>query len=413
MSETNHLTREEQAILRGRCVVIAGHGELAVLVTRRLAAWGIGSFVLLSSTQGGSRDTQDLLIRAIQESGKGALIHVAQVARFDSGDYLYPGEIDLMVDCCALAQEHTGLENACRAQGVPIVLAFSDEKVILTGLIDPYAGSLSLIFGSENETRTVEDLIGQQARASKEQSCFDSQEPTALTPLECATGEVERHGLEALLGRASYFAATLDICNRAGGRSKSCPMPVCIPRYPRLVLIGADRRNLGKTSLCAALTREFVQRGRPVRALKIQNERQVETARVLEESPDRTKRGVRALFDSGCERIVRLTATRDQIRDALPAVLDDLYETMGQDGVLLCESSTARQFLQPGYFVHLTAGEMNIKTSALRSRRLADRTLTLPFTDEDVTRLAEQVDKIIRPGVNVNKRRGFSPNDLQ
>ena len=106
MSEINHLISEERETLGGRFVVVVGHGLLAVPATRRLAVSGIGSFLLLASTQSQSQETQSELIQTIQEFGADALIRIVQVGRFDTGDYLYPDEIDLVVDCCVRAKDH-------------------------------------------------------------------------------------------------------------------------------------------------------------------------------------------------------------------------------------------------------------------------------------------------------------------
>lgn len=394
MSEINHLISEERETLGGRFVVVVGHGLLAVPATRRLAVSGIGSFLLLASTQSQSQETQSELIQTIQEFGADALIRIVQVGRFDTGDYLYPDEIDLVVDCCVRAKDHEALEQACRAHGVPMVLAFADENVTLTGLVDPYAESLAMIFGMEGETNSVKHFMAEHACVPGDRE-RDLEQSVDRSVVEYAAWEIERHALDVILGRASFFESSLENCDRTTGRLKRYHMPVRIPRYPRIVLVGSDRRKLAKTSLCVALARELTCLGRPVRMLKIQNKGQAEPVQVLEESPHETKESVRDLFDAGCERVVRLIATDGTMRDALPCVLDDLYETMSPDGVLLCESSTARQFLQPGFFIHLTAGDRDIKTSALRSRRLADRTIVSPFTDGDAASLAQQIDEIV------------------
>ncbi|HZK41835.1 MAG TPA: hypothetical protein VFD14_02560, partial [Clostridia bacterium] len=104
-----------------------------------------------------------------------------------------------------------------------------------------------------------------------------------------------------------------------------------------------------------------------------------------------SKASIQALFKAGSQEIWRLLVRENELAGALADALAQIYETMDQKGILLCESNSARRFLQPGLFIHLMSPHGQVKASAVRTRRLADRMLMSPFTEEDVDRLMEQI----------------------
>lgn len=359
--------------LSARCLLIAGSGSLALPVTRLMAAAGVPSFVFLTSLSDTGPNPPDHLVEAVREAGTGAGIRLIQVPRLDRDAHLFPQEVDFLLDCASRREDHLALESACRAQGLPLALACEEGERLLTGLVDPYAGSLACLFGAEDLVRELEADGGGPA------------------DLQTAAHLLGRQVLAALTGRVSFFRTELSLFDRMTGRRGSLPFPAAIPSYERLVLIGSDARKLGKTTLSGALAGGLVKRGRPVRALKIEIREGQDFPRVQEDGPDAAKPGVRALFEAGCERVVRLTVSEAELGDLLPLILGDIYETMDGKGILLCESNTARRFLQPAYFVQLKASGGEIKASARRTRRLADRILSSPFTDGDVAGLLEEI----------------------
>lgn len=357
--------------LSARCLLIAGSGSLVLPVTRLMAAAGVPSFVFLTSLSDPGPNPSDHLVEAVREAGTGAGIRLIQVPRLDRDAHLFPQEVDFFLDCASRREDHLALESSCQAQGLPLALACEEGKVLLTGLVDPYAGSLAGLFGAEDLVRGLE-VAGE-----------------GPADLQTAARQLGSQVLAALRGQASFFRTRLSLFDRMTGRTGSLPFPVAIPSYERLVLIGSDARKLGKTTLSGALAGGLVKRGRPVRALKI--EIREGPSRIQEDGPDADKPGVRALFEAGCERVVRLTVSEAELGDLLPLILGDIYETMDGKGILLCESNTARRFLQPAYFVQLKASGGEIKASARRTRRLADRILSSPFTDGDVAGLLEEI----------------------
>ncbi len=357
----------------GRTVLIAGQGGLARPLTSLLASAGIGSFILFSSQEASDDQGREDLIQAIRARNPQASLHLVQASHLGRQDSLFPQNLDLLVDCCQADDDHLALERACQAQGLPLVLAFASDSLFLTGLVDPYAGSLARIFGEKGLFRP----------GNSEETCQGTGEEAA----QAAAREV----LSVLSGQASFSAGQLTVQDRVTCLSSRLPMPTDIPAYPRMVLIGSDHRKLGKTTLCAKLARRLGDRGQPVRVLKIEHQGREGEACLSQESPLEEKPTIRALFEAGCEGVWRLVASENSLKEALTPVLAAIYETMDPRGILLCESNSARRFLQPGFFIQLKSPDGQIKASAVRTTRLADCSLESPFTDDQVARLVESI----------------------
>lgn len=357
----------------GASVLVAGQGPLALPLVRFLASAAISHFILLSLADHSHPKETDDLIQAIRTHGQGASIHLVQVASLDSQDYLFPQNLDLVLDAMGPGEDHQALESACRVQGLPLVLAFASDSLLLTGLLDSYAGSMEGLFGEEGIFR----------EGSSGNVCGGEVHDAAR-----AAGQL---ALEVLSGRAVFRESQLQVHDRVTCLSSQVPMPVNIPVYPRMVLIGADQRKLGKTSLCIQLAQRLSDRGRPVRVLKIDNQGSEGLTRLIRESRDEGKASIQALFQAGSQAVWRLLARENELAGALADALAQIYETMDQKGVLLCESNSARRFLQPGLFIHLMSPHGQVKASAVRTRRLADHLLMSPFTEEAIDLLMEKI----------------------
>ncbi|HPX93391.1 MAG TPA: hypothetical protein PK646_00020 [Bacillota bacterium] len=379
----NHVTElPEKDIVKGRQVLIAGQNELAASVVEQLAGAGVGAFVFLSSTEGLSADSRDAMIRAVRSTGREADLRLIQVSGYDPRAYLFPEETDLLVDCSTDMRDHLQLEEASRVQGIPMILAYEDRECLLTGLVDPYAGSLGLLF---SDGARLSSLV---AKGEKMNSLPGD-------PFVGAVSDVCRLTLASLTGQARFFGSKLRLVERKTGSLSVHVMPTAIPSYWRMVLIGSDHRNLDQTSLCVLLARFFTKQGRTAAWLKIETLGQEEKTAVFEENPESAEDPVRSLFEAGCQRVIRLLASEKGIRERSPGLLEDLFASVGAGGLLLCESNTARFFLQPGYFIHLTSPDGAAGPAAIRTRRLADRLIPSPFAAVEVKDISQQIDRMI------------------
>ena len=347
---------------------------MAVQLAKELASEGVLAFILLSLLADTSAAIEAQMIAAIQGAGHGASIRMMQISRHELDHYLFPQEVDLVIDCLVDEKDHARLLQSCAAQGLPIVLAKVHGDVLRVALIDPHAKNLSLLFEDPRPTSV----------------------PTNPIPQDSVTKAVKKAAelaLLALRGEARFYGATLWRYTALGEQGVRECLPLAIPKYPRMIMVGSDRRKLSKSTLCAALARALIRPDRPIRMLKIANEGSVVTTQFLEESRDEEKPRIRAFFDAGCERVARLIVSESNIEQDLHSALADIYETMDRNGILLCESNTARRFLQPGLFVHLTAPDGHVKPSATLTRRLADLLIEAPYSDDDVAMIAEAFNR--------------------
>lgn len=362
-------------------VLIAGRNLLASPLAGLLAQAGLANLVILTSVDEGWGSGEARLIERVRLAGTGTGLRFMTLPGSQDQTCLFPPEVDLVIDCLDGSQAHGMLERSCRDQGLPILLAHTDGRSCRVGLLDPYANSLQQLFEGPSFPITAFQS--------------DDQPETGLSPYEeAAVREAGRLALAILAGQFSFFNPTLSHF-APGTEDRSCPPPADLPRYRRLVLVGSDARNLGKTTLCASLAAIFSGRGHPVTVLKVERDRELAEPRLLEETPDSEKQQIRALFEAGARRALRLITPEERFKDALLAAVDELYGSMGFTGLLLLESNTARQFLQPGFFIHLQVEDGPVKPSAVRTRRLADLKLQSPLTPARVDEISEIIDRIV------------------
>ena len=374
-NEKNEKNTQLASSLGAHSVLIAGQGEMAVPVAKTLAEQGIMSFTLMSFFDEYQETTESQMIRVIREAGYDASIRIVQASRHDLEHYLFPQETDLILDCLDNVDSHSALEQSCRLQGLPMVMAESNGDSLQVALIDPHAKSLSLLF------QTIQSPAAYQ--------------PAPKDLLELAAQEAGQLARSVLIGEPHFYDASRSIYDKSTKVITHEPLALAIPQYPRMIMVGSDRRKQSKSTLCLALARQLIKQGRPVRVLKVSHEVPGTKTSFLEESRDEEKPRIRSFFQAGCERVARLVASEANMEEALSFFLKDFYETMDRNGVLLVESSTSRRFTQPRFFVHLTAPEGHVKTSAILTRRFADRIIESPFTEQDVKHIVDQVNSLM------------------
>ncbi len=374
-NEKNEKNTQLASSLGAHSVLIAGQGEMAVPVAKTMAEQGIMSFTLMSFFDEYQETTESQMIRAIRDAGYDASIRIVQASRHDLEHYLFPQETDLILDCLDNNDSHSALEQSCRLQGLPIVMAESNGDSLQVALIDPHAKGLSLLF------QTIQSPAAYQ--------------PAPKDLLELAAQEAGQLARSVLIGEPHFYDASRSIYDKSTKVITHEPLALAIPQYPRMIMVGSDRRKQSKSTLCLALARQLIKQGRPVRVLKVSHEVPGTETSFLEESRDEEKPRIRSFFQAGCERVARLVASEANMEEALSFFLKDFYETMDRNGVLLVESSTSRRFTQPRFFVHLTAPEGHVKTSAILTRRFADRIIESPFTEQDVKHIVDQVNSLM------------------
>jgi hypothetical protein len=167
----------------------------------------------------------------------------------------------------------------------------------------------------------------------------------------------------------------------------------------RLILIGSTGRNSGKTFLAAELTRRFSPV--PVTALKVTGiERHggpcprggkgcgacsISGDFCLEQelSPNGAK-DTSVLLAAGAARVFWLRCLRSALASGFAAFL----EQAGKDGIIISESNSLREVVEPAAFImiHDTEGG-SPKPSAQKNASKSDFTLQSPISRDDITSL--------------------------
>lgn len=387
-------------LVTDRCLVIGGLGKLSVPIAEAFANAGFRSFVLLTKFSAHSDSQIESVLQVIREKRADASIRIVQVPRYDGDQHLFPEETDLIIDCSDKQADHASLEQACAEQGIPMILATVIGQKTITGLTDPFAGGLSLFFEKFDDCMGIKeintDIDDQNARLINQKVIFNQQEE-AVT--EYAVQQTVRHGLNALLHRASFYKPVIEIIDNETGQCVPHTLPSQIPQLSRLVLVGGDHRNVGKTTLCSDLAYALTSQGKDVRVIKVKIVREDNIYEFHDESRDENNTKIQRLFEAGSQRVARLVVSESKIDHVLPIVLAEVYETMKGEEILLCESNTIRRYLQPLFFAHLVAPDGEIKPSAVRTRRMSDRMILTPFDQEDVKELSQ----LIMDAVEMNR----------
>ncbi|MDR2098059.1 MAG: hypothetical protein LBP37_06025 [Spirochaetaceae bacterium] len=177
----------------------------------------------------------------------------------------------------------------------------------------------------------------------------------------------------------------------------------------RLILIGSTGRNSGKTFLAAELIRRFSPV--PVTALKITGiERHggpcprggqgcgacaISGDFCLEEelSPNGTK-DTSVLLAAGAKKVFWLRCLHSALARGFAAFLNQAGGESIGDGIIICESNSLREVLEPAAFIMINDAEGSPpKPSAQRNAGKSDFTLQSPVSANDVTSLLQALSK--------------------
>jgi molybdenum cofactor guanylyltransferase len=158
-------------------------------------------------------------------------------------------------------------------------------------------------------------------------------------------------------------------------------------RLENMLMIGSSGSNVGKTELACALLRRFGGSHRIV-AVKVTATASREQScprggqgcgvcssmdaeyKITEETDRHSRKDTARLLAAGAGRVYWLRVMRPHLREGLTALL----ETVGRDVVLICESNSLRQVVEPGLFLIVARrGHESWKHSAQQVRQDADR----------------------------------------
>lgn len=158
-------------------------------------------------------------------------------------------------------------------------------------------------------------------------------------------------------------------------------------RLENMLMIGSSGSNVGKTELACALLRRFGGRRRIV-GIKVTAITSREQScprggqgcgvcssmegeyRITEEADRGSGKDTEKLLAAGADKVYWLRVMRAHLQEGLAALLN----AIGRDAIVICESNSLRQVVEPSLFlmVESTAGKP-WKQSAEQVKRLADR----------------------------------------
>lgn len=157
-------------------------------------------------------------------------------------------------------------------------------------------------------------------------------------------------------------------------------------RFDSMLMIGSSGSNLGKTELACRLLQRF-GRTREIIGVKVTTIASTDRPcprggqgcgvcsamegeyRITEETDCDSGKDTGRLLAAGATKVYWLRVMRGHLHQGRAA----LAEIVGHDAVVICESNSLRQVVQPGLFLIVESAEHEPwKTSALRVRRDAD-----------------------------------------
>lgn len=161
-------------------------------------------------------------------------------------------------------------------------------------------------------------------------------------------------------------------------------------KIPNMVLIGASGRDVGKTTLACALIRSLRQRFAVI-AVKVTTVDSTDGPcprggrgcgtcaslrgpfEIIEESRDEGNKDTHLMRRAHATRVYWIKALRDHLAEALRS----LMERVGQDCVVVCESTGLRLHVEPGLFLLTDRDSVSDpRPSARQVAHLADRVLS-------------------------------------
>ncbi|MDR3341665.1 MAG: hypothetical protein LBT14_02550 [Treponema sp.] len=167
-----------------------------------------------------------------------------------------------------------------------------------------------------------------------------------------------------------------------------------------MILIGSSGRNSGKTTLAMELIRRWKVRF-SITALKVTTIAHaggachrggegcgacsIASKYVLEEEQDRgSDKDTIQMLRAGAAQVFWLRSLRGSLAEAYTGFLEKALP----DTLIICESNSLREVVQPGCFIMLKSGtEDAIKASAAAVANLANITLPSPLGTRDMDRL--------------------------
>jgi len=170
-----------------------------------------------------------------------------------------------------------------------------------------------------------------------------------------------------------------------------------------MLMIGSSGANVGKTELACALIRKF-SKSRPIIGIKVTTIKAKDgqcprggegcgvcsslegNFAITEEVNSSSEKDTARLLAAGASQVFWLRVMKTHLKEGVTALLD----IIGSDAVLVCESSSLRQVVEPGLFLIVEqTGSKVWKSSARKVKKYADRIVVSDGSsfDFDISRI--------------------------
>ncbi len=117
---------------------------------------------------------------------------------------------------------------------------------------------------------------------------------------------------------------------------------------PNVFLIGAFEKDSGKTSLCEKIISDFKETG--IYAVKItvsRSDEQIERYSITEETEKNSKKDTGRYKLAGAVKVFWIRCNSFSSKKAIT----ELFDMIPKDVMVVCESNTARKYLEPALFI--------------------------------------------------------------
>ncbi len=152
--------------------------------------------------------------------------------------------------------------------------------------------------------------------------------------------------------------------------------------YPNILLIGGAARNVGKTTFSTSVIKHF-SRFHSIIGLKVKTIRPGDERYhgkrsklsnsnfLIREESFLSEEDTGKMFSAGAKRVFYIKTKQQAIFEAIQT----LFNEIGQEHLIVCESNSLREFINPALFLLIRSktGEEHPKHHALKLEQLADR----------------------------------------
>jgi hypothetical protein len=143
---------------------------------------------------------------------------------------------------------------------------------------------------------------------------------------------------------------------------------------PKMILIGATNRNLGKTTITVNIIKWFLEKKFDakiygIKGTVLKDKKSKNGFTVLEELNSNKDKDTSRMLKAGCEKVFWLKCDEEHVKPGLENIMDSIPE----NSFVICESNTVRKYVKPSLFLMVErSGETSVKPSSTKVKKQVD-----------------------------------------